>query len=144
FQTSKEFHHPSIPLQLPGRWCSTQLFYCYLVTSDLAFFLRRQSGLADLWFETSVKSGGCTFDFKLQLRIGHLKQARVECWVSKGNFFPFVPRYVFLSTLPALWDYLSESRDGNRRPFESAIHTLGQRRIRREFKWQRSARSYLP
>jgi amino acid transporter len=40
-----------------------------------------------------------------------------------------------LSVLLALWDNLREPRDGNRRPFESAICTLGQRRTRCEFKW---------
>src|SRR5262245_53286916 len=42
-----------------------------------------------------------------------------------------------------LWNHLSESRDGNRRPFESTIRTLGQRRTRHELKWQRATRSYL-
>src|SRR5262249_54725657 len=73
------------------------------------------------------------------------RKTGVEGRVSRGNFsFPLDTRHVLLSTLPALWDHLSESRDGNRRPFESAIRTVGQRRIRREFKWQRSTRSYLP
>src|SRR5262249_62393932 len=77
-------------------------------------------------------------------RIEHFKQARVEGSGVEGNFFPLVPRHSSLSVLLALWDHLSESRDGNRRPFESAIHTLGQRRVRRGFKWQRSTPRHLP
>src|SRR5262245_5842043 len=85
-----------------------------------------------------VKSG-------LQARIRYLKQARVEGRVSREiSFHPFPDtRPLSPSDSSALWNHLSESRDGNRRPFESAIHTLGQRRIRREFKRQRATRSYL-
>src|SRR5262245_35402374 len=59
------------------------------------------------------------------------------------SIFTNAPHSSF-SILLGLLNNLREPRDGNRRPFESAIRTLGQRRTRRELKGQRSTRSYLP